>query len=86
MASMLEGAGHFYFLNHIKGGFFMGEQNLLTIDEMAGKLKVRKSWLYARTRETGPGSIPRIKVGKYLRFRLEDVMAWLEQQQVITST
>ena len=59
----------------------MGEQNLLTIDEMAGKLKVRKSWLYARTRETGPGSIPRIKVGKYLRFRLEDIMDWLEGKQ-----
>lgn len=55
-------------------------QNFLTISEMAEILKVRKSWLYARTRQTGPGAIPRLKIGKYIRFRLNEVLAWLEQQ------
>ena len=58
----------------------MSDQNLLTINEMAETLKVPKSWLYTRTRETGPGSIPRVKVGKYLRFVESDVMNWLRKQ------
>ncbi len=57
------------------------DQNLLTIGQMAEKLKVNKSWLYSRTREIGPGAIPRIKVGKYLRFRFDDVMNWIEEKQ-----
>lgn len=56
-------------------------QDLLTIDEMAKTLKVPKSWLYSRTRETGPDAIPRIKVGKYIRFRIDDVMKWIEARQ-----
>jgi excisionase family DNA binding protein len=51
--------------------------NLETIDELAERLKVPKSWIYARTRERGPGSIPRVKVGKYLRFEAEKVDQWL---------
>lgn len=53
----------------------------LTVEELAEKLRVPKSWIYGQTRQTDLGSMPRIKVGKYLRFRLEDVMAWLERQQ-----
>jgi excisionase family DNA binding protein len=55
-------------------------QNLLTVDEMAKTLKVPKSWLYSRTRETGPGAIPRVKVGKYIRFVEGEVMEWLKKQ------
>lgn len=57
------------------------DKELLTITELAEKLKVRKSWVYSRTREREPHSIPRVKVGKYLRFRLEDVIAWIENKQ-----
>jgi excisionase family DNA binding protein len=56
-------------------------EELLTTDELAAQLKVPKSWLYTRTRETGSDSIPRLKVGKYLRFRLGEVMVWLQKQQ-----
>jgi excisionase family DNA binding protein len=59
----------------------MVNENFLTLEEMAETLKVPKSWLYSRTREIGPGTIPRVKVGKYLRFRLEEVMKWLEEGQ-----
>ncbi len=55
-------------------------QELLTIIEMAEKLRVPKSWLYSRTRETGPGTIPRVKVGKYIRFIESEVMDWLKKQ------
>jgi excisionase family DNA binding protein len=54
--------------------------NLITPDEMAERLKVPKSWLYSRTRETGPGSIPRVKVGKYIRFIESDVVEWLRHR------
>ena len=57
------------------------EQNLLNVEELADKLKVPKSWIYGQTRECDVEAIPRVKVGKYLRFRLEDVMKWLERQQ-----
>jgi len=58
----------------------MTDNTFLTIDEMAETLKVPKSWLYSRTRETGPGTIPRLKVGKYIRFEYQAVMDWLKKQ------
>ena len=54
--------------------------NLLTVKEIAKQLKVPISWIYTRTREKGADSIPRIKVGKYLRFDLKRVMEWIEKQ------
>lgn len=56
------------------------KDDLITIDELAAKLKVQKSWLYSRTRKIGPGTIPRIKVGKYIRFEVSEVMNWLHRQ------
>jgi excisionase family DNA binding protein len=58
----------------------MDNLELLTINEMAEKLKVKPSWLYFRTMNTGEGTIPRIKIGKYLRFNPEEVMAWIEKK------
>ena len=55
-------------------------QELLTLEELAERLKVRKSWVYARTRETGPGSLPRLKAGKYLRFEERAVVEWLRDR------
>ena len=49
------------------------QEALSTPEEIAKDLRVHKSWIYARTRETGPRSIPRVMVGKYLRFRLDNV-------------
>lgn len=55
-------------------------QNLLSVEELSESLNVPKSWVYSRTRETGPNSMPRIKVGKYCRFVLDDVLDWLKSQ------
>jgi excisionase family DNA binding protein len=60
-------------------------RDFLTISEMAERLKVPRSWLYSRTRETGPGRIPRVKVGKYIRFVEVDVMEWLKRQNEVRS-
>jgi excisionase family DNA binding protein len=53
---------------------------LLTIKEMAERLKVPVSWLYSRTRLKGEGTIPVVRAGKYLRFRESEVLEWLEKQ------
>jgi excisionase family DNA binding protein len=53
---------------------------LLSVDELAESLRVPKSWVYSRSRETGPDAIPRIKVGKYVRFELDKVLDWLKKQ------
>ncbi len=58
----------------------MQHQEFLTVREMAAKLKVQPSWLYARTREKGEDTIPIIKVGKYIRFRENAVMDWIKKK------
>lgn len=55
-------------------------KELFTIDEMAAHLKVKKSWLYFRSMQTGEGAIPRVRIGKYLRFNPSEVMTWIDKQ------
>jgi excisionase family DNA binding protein len=54
--------------------------NFLTPTQLAKKLDVPLSWIYRRSRERGAGSIPVIRVGKYLRFNEKEVDAWLRKQ------
>ena len=54
-------------------------EELLTIDELAIRLKVPKSWIYSHTRGPAKSHLPYIKLGKYLRFSLPDVYAYLEK-------
>jgi predicted DNA-binding transcriptional regulator AlpA len=53
-------------------------KELLTIQEMAQRLKVKPSWIYFRTMQTGANATPRLKLGKYLRFNPGAVMEWIE--------
>jgi predicted DNA-binding transcriptional regulator AlpA len=55
--------------------------NLLTVNDLANQLKVKPSWIYGETRKTGPGTLPRVRVGKYLRFFLPEVLTWLKEKQ-----
>ena len=55
-------------------------KELLTIQEMSELLKVKPSWLYFRTMQTGNNAIPRVRIGKYLRFNPSKVMEWIEAQ------
>jgi len=57
------------------------EESLLTVQQLAERLSVRKSWVYTRLRDTGPDAMPRINCGKYRRFCFADVMAWLLARQ-----
>ena len=48
----------------------------LTIDEAAALIRIPKSWLYERTRTN---TIPHLKLGKYLRFDRNELLAWTRQ-------
>jgi excisionase family DNA binding protein len=53
-------------------------ENLITVEEMAGKLNVPRSWIYQRTR-LGQKAIPHVRVGKYIRFNADEVVAFLRK-------
>lgn len=54
--------------------------DLLTVDELAEALKVPSSWVYDRTRRK-KDPIPHVRVGRYPRFDLALVLAWLEARR-----
>jgi excisionase family DNA binding protein len=54
-----------------------GGGGLVTPQELATFLKVPVSWIYQRTR-LGPEAIPFIRVGRYVRFDPQQVIAFLE--------
>jgi excisionase family DNA binding protein len=52
---------------------------LLTVQELAHLLQVPPKTIYTwRYKGIGPPAIP---IGRYLRFRIEDVVAWLEARE-----
>ena len=55
-------------------------EQLLTVQQVADRLQVRRSWIYNR-RHSGSLPFPAIRVGKFLRFRRSDVEAWLWRQR-----
>jgi excisionase family DNA binding protein len=50
----------------------------VTIKEVERYTGLPRSWLYAKA---AAGEIPHLKVGKYLRFHLSEVEAWLVQHR-----
>ena len=52
---------------------------LLTPDEVAELLSVRKSTIYQWTHQ---GFIPHVKLGKLVRFKEKDVAEWVEKRSV----
>jgi excisionase family DNA binding protein len=46
-------------------------EELLSADELASKLKVPVSWVYEQSRT---GRIPTHRIGKYVRFKLSEVI------------
>jgi excisionase family DNA binding protein len=51
---------------------------LLTADEVAEFLNVPTTWVRSETRAE---RMPHVKLGKYRRYRLDDVVAWLENKR-----
>jgi excisionase family DNA binding protein len=55
------------------------QQDVLTIDELAGYLKIAKSTLYKLAQE---GRLPGQKVGRHWRFHREAIDNWLKRTEV----
>ena len=59
------------------------EEELLDVDELSARLKIKKSWIYAKTKlRGGDNLIPCLRMGRYCRFRLSEVIAWLEKNTI----
>jgi len=57
------------------------EGQLLTVQEVAELLRVPVSWVYGRTRKRSSERLPGYRLGKYWRFRANEVLAWVATQK-----
>lgn len=51
-------------------------QRLLTAEDVAERLGVPRSWVYAQARQN---KIPYVRLGHYRRFRPEAIEAWVRE-------
>jgi excisionase family DNA binding protein len=54
---------------------------ILTLKEVAERLKVSERFIYEKTRRRSQNPLPVIRIGRYLRFDWTSVSAWLRQQE-----
>lgn len=57
------------------------QSELLTVSQVAELLQVPVSWVYGRMRKRSLERLPAYRLGKYWRFRQEEVLAWIESQR-----
>ncbi len=60
------------------GGEARDERHLLNVHEVAELLQVPVSWVYGRTRKRSLERLPGYRLGKYWRFRKDEVLAWVD--------
>jgi excisionase family DNA binding protein len=60
----------------------LNPSDILTPDELAARLKVRRTWVYDQMRHRSRNSLPAIKLGRYLRFNWPSVCEWMQAQSV----
>jgi len=53
------------------------ERILISVNEAAQMLNLSKSYLY---RETRNRTMPHVRIGSRILFRIEDLNSWIEQQ------
>jgi excisionase family DNA binding protein len=53
---------------------------ILTLEEVAQRLKVSDRWVYEKTRKRCPNPLPVMRIGRYVRFYWPAVSAWLLAQ------
>ena len=52
--------------------------SLLTVESLAAYLNVKKQWIYQKVHSN---EIPHYKVGKYPRFKKENIDDWLKKRE-----
>lgn len=67
--------------NEATGDKETGINRLLTVEEVAVLLHVPVSWVYGRTRKRSLERLPGYRLGKYWRFRENEIHAWVEDQR-----
>ena len=54
------------------------EAEILTSEEVAKLFKVSLCWIHMKCRRRCPNPLPAHRIGKYLRFRRSEVLAWFD--------
>jgi hypothetical protein len=61
------------------GRHTLNPADILTSEELAGRLKVPESWIFEKTRARCRNPIPSLQLGRYVRFDWAAVVAWLHE-------
>src|SRR5207245_2957852 len=69
------------FQNEATGGIGTGRGRLLTVKDVAVLLHVPVSWVYGRTRKRSLERLPGYRIGKYWRFREDEIHEWVKRQR-----
>jgi excisionase family DNA binding protein len=56
------------------------QPEILTPEEVAELLRVSLTWLYEKSRRRQRNPLPVKRIGRYLRYRRTDVLAWFDAQ------
>lgn len=51
---------------------------ILTPEEVAGILRVSLTWVYEKSRRRARDPLPAHRIGRYIRFRRSEVLAWFD--------
>lgn len=62
------------------GGGGQTPNRLLSVEEVADLLNVPVSWVYGRMRKRSLERLPGYRLGKYWRFREDEIHAWVKSQ------
>ncbi len=54
---------------------------LLTVEDVAALLKVKKSWVYDRIDPKHGGRLPHVRLGRYVRFERSAVLEFIQRQR-----
>jgi excisionase family DNA binding protein len=54
---------------------------LLTVEELAARLRVPPSWVRSHTRTRALDPLPCVRLGRYTRFRWSAVETWLHERE-----
>jgi predicted DNA-binding transcriptional regulator AlpA len=58
----------------------MKPEDILTPDQLAQRLQVKRSWVYEKCRRRGKYAelpLPVLRIGRYLRFYWPDICDWM---------
>jgi excisionase family DNA binding protein len=66
--------------NETTGGERRDSNRLLTVEDVALLLHVPVSWVYGRVRKRSLERLPAYRLGKYWRFREDEIYAWVKRQ------